>query len=749
MKYKSSIFSRTIRLAPGSWREALESLRVVKSMFRKLTLLLTDGLTKEFCISVHLFGKAIWTLGRKSGWLFAALYLKQARVALQRYVAQDSIPELSVYVSLTKSGIPRIIPSFHRARLRRGDLRIIKLYMSLFSLSKFIALAAKVTPDTFSSIITPSNLTDISQVAGEMRPYLKDLLVRYIPRISSLPLYQGLRFDPTWKSLPNTAWYRKLLAKSGDDQGRPLLALSKFISCFTVLPYELAAFQSLSQFVAAAGDQFSQGCLWYQVIRYPFDSSNTAFTNAGLEWFEKRIGPFLPSPDALGVPAYSGRLCASCTGDGKRRIFAIGNYINQRLLAPLHAWLASVLKLIPMDGTFDQTKPLDLLAGSTGVVSSIDLKSATDRWPLLLLFELIQCVFGRSFASSAVNSALAANVFQVAFVRNAHPVCFVAGQPLGYLSSWPLFALSHHMLIWWAAEQVYPGGRFRKYAILGDDVVIADIQVKDVYIGLLSRLGVGISVAKSLTSPTGACEFAKRFRLDRMTKDVSPISLKKIFSSSTPMGWYQLMQSPESNNLRISTCLRLGGMGFKAASRTLLSKKHGIKGRRYMILLYHARTKGLDIVTKVGCLFGRVVSPNMVGELRYLLLKQLMPKEPILPPSEVFAYPGMADFNEYTLYQGWMRQYLTYLKWYVLAESDPNVSLDHLLEPPIYTRTWFKPATDVDQFRFSLVFRLFDMIGERLEKDYLSLDIGRSTGVQANELGNYLIGAEGRFILYI
>jgi len=40
---------------------------------------------------------------------------------------------------------------------------------------------------------------------------------------------------------------------------------------------------------------------------------------------------------------------------------------------------------------------------------------------------------------------------------------FVAGQPLGDYSSWPLFALSHHLLVWICAEEVYPGSRFIDY----------------------------------------------------------------------------------------------------------------------------------------------------------------------------------------------------------------------------------------------------------------------------------------------
>ena len=73
---------------------------------------------------------------------------------------------------------------------------------------------------------------------------------------------------------------------------------------------------------------------------------------------------------------------------------------------------------------------------------------------------------------------------------------FRAGQPLGYYSSWPLFALSHHILVWWAAEQVYPGKVFSKYSVLGDDIVIADEEVARVYELGLKELGVTISQQK-------------------------------------------------------------------------------------------------------------------------------------------------------------------------------------------------------------------------------------------------------------
>jgi len=63
-----------------------------------------------------------------------------------------------------------------------------------------------------------------------------------------------------------------------------------------------------------------------------------------------------------------------------------------------------------------------------------------------------------------------------------------SGQPLGYLASWPLFTLSHR----WCADKIYPGKRFYKYAILGDEICIADSKVAEVYLSTLKDLGVTI-----------------------------------------------------------------------------------------------------------------------------------------------------------------------------------------------------------------------------------------------------------------
>ncbi|TYG83227.1 hypothetical protein ES288_D01G152500v1 [Gossypium darwinii] len=60
---------------------------------------------------------------------------------------------------------------------------------------------------------------------------------------------------------------------------------------------------------------------------------------------------------------------------------------------------------------------------------------------------------------------------------------------------------------------------FTKYAILGDDIVIADQLVTVQYPKLIEQLGLSISLNKTLLSESGTYEFAKPFILRSREKD--------------------------------------------------------------------------------------------------------------------------------------------------------------------------------------------------------------------------------------
>ncbi|CAN7083849.1 unnamed protein product [Brassica oleracea var. botrytis] len=228
-------------------------------------------------------------------------------------------------------------------------------------------------------------------------------------------------------------------------------------------------------------------------------------------------------------PLYSGRLAQSLEGAGKRRLFVIGNWFKQSLLYPLHVWGMSVLRCIPQDGTFHQEGPIHRLAKRRPrFIASFDLSAATDRWPVPVIYELMACLFGQTMASCIINGALALNSCSLKFVTRRHDeVVFVVA-----LRAYP--------------HQTRP---FLDYALLGDDIVIADCSVAKDYRSLLDALQVDISDAKSIVSETGCLAFAKRFWVKIMSKDLSPVSAKAVLESYFLVAGYRVLGQMDTKAL--------------------------------------------------------------------------------------------------------------------------------------------------------------------------------------------------------
>lgn len=113
--------------------------------------------------------------------------------------------------------------------------------------------------------------------------------------------------------------------------------------------------------------------------------------------------------------------------------------------------------------------------------------------------------------------------------------------------------------MWLAAWRVHPGKRFWDYAILGDDIVIADQGVAEEYQKIMKDAEVTISKEKSLISFTGVMEFAKRFITDLGTQDLSPVSFKvlNLTGGFVPAFIFQVLR------VSLQTSYRLRGGSYR------------------------------------------------------------------------------------------------------------------------------------------------------------------------------------------
>jgi hypothetical protein len=239
-------------------------------------------------------------------------------------------------------------------------------------------------------------------------------------------------------------------------------------------------------------------------------------------------------------PGRLGKLVGLIEARGKVRIVAITDWWTQTLLRPLHEAIFEILRAIPQDGTFDQIGPvhrlLSYVRASGAPAYSYDLSAATDRLPIALQVQVLQSL-GIGWAASWAGLL----VIRPWMYKNQR-IRYSVGQPMGALSSWAMLALTHHVLVQIAARRVGWDGWFSHYALLGDDIVIADSGVAGAYLQIMETLGVTINLSKSFEMDSGTLEFAKRW-MSPTIGDISPLGPGLILATiRNPRMLYTLIQ---------------------------------------------------------------------------------------------------------------------------------------------------------------------------------------------------------------
>jgi hypothetical protein len=228
---------------------------------------------------------------------------------------------------------------------------------------------------------------------------------------------------------------------------------------------------------------------------------------------------------------YIGRLAAIPEARGKIRIVAILDYWTQLILKPLHLAIFKSLRAIRQDGTFDQVRPLRELIERVGPqnvrIASFDLSAATDRLPLELQVQILNLM--------GVPGGLWATLLRRPFYyverttdgeKRSRVYEYAVGQPMGAYSSFGMLSLTHHIIVQIAAAragEIQPW--FRDYAIIGDDIIIANDSVASSYRAMMNNLGVEINMTKSHHG--NVAEFAKKW-IHTSLGEITPIGAGNI-----------------------------------------------------------------------------------------------------------------------------------------------------------------------------------------------------------------------------
>lgn len=226
----------------------------------------------------------------------------------------------------------------------------------------------------------------------------------------------------------------------------------------------------------------------------------------------------------FGIPEFDrSKLIAGNIGfiqepGGKARCVANPFRIYQKVLQPLGDALFSILKDLPWDCTFDQSKAFPTVQEAlrkNHIIHCVDLSSATDYFPLSIQMDVLRTIFGRSELID-----LFEDLSRAAWRTNkpGQPLIrWTRGQPMGLYPSFPSFGLTHGLLLLTLSKGDYRG----QFFIVGDDVIILDDKLAKAYQLALELLECPFSPEKTISSSTLA-EFAGKI----ITKDMIIPQLK-------------------------------------------------------------------------------------------------------------------------------------------------------------------------------------------------------------------------------
>jgi len=255
--------------------------------------------------------------------------------------------------------------------------------------------------------------------------------------------------------------------------------------------------------------------------------------------------------------------------------------------------------------------------------------------------------------------------------------------------------------VWLAALRADPqrSRPFSDYALLGDDIVIGDELVAHHYQALLSDLSVSISIPKSLISNNGVLEFAKQFWVQ--DRNLSPVSIKALLVTQSLIGVTALGLKW---NLSYKTMVRLAGGGYRVLAH--VEKPKSLKWRRMKVIADKMVWSKLDDL-EMWLGGGIPLNPYIKGIIIRLIQDKMKPRQLSVPPCPEIVFDGEAAILEYTLYHGWMNQWLKYCSWYYSLLLTPELTIRNLEMAPVIATSWKINSFDSDIFRFGFLWTCF------------------------------------------
>lgn len=491
-------------------------IKRISPALSKIVILLNGkktGLTARIRIAKNFFNFLL-KMKAHHGIIYTVKWLKACAVCLQKYLGDDTISTLRVLepnlpLPRVINGLPAFINKRDRQLIREGNTKIIRFWLSLFSVYRIISMPGEIKIKTITDPFSGDDLKFKSLLENSQ-------LFNYF---SSLPKFI------TWSQNLKLAPRSFILSRKSS----PTVSHS-FMGILTDV-YVLR--DSMLEFYIA---KYLTVLKQYKYNTTPFFKRWTDAVSL-VESIDSKYG--LNFNFKKSYTGYLGQLSTKVEAAGKIRVFALVDSVTQSIFKPLHDSLFDLLRLIPNDGTFDQDASVERSIKKSidsGCAFSYDLSAATDRLPALLSSKILSKILGIPEIGDLWLKILTEREFSFNektisdYNLKSATVKYAVGQPMGALSSWAMLALTHHWILQYCWSTLGNRGWCTEYEILGDDLVIFNPILADQYLKVCIILGVEINLNKSISSPNKATfEFAKRTIVNGV--NVSAISFREITAS--------------------------------------------------------------------------------------------------------------------------------------------------------------------------------------------------------------------------
>lgn len=173
-----------------SWHNSVKSVKSLVNPLVMVGLSVNGLINKNIIVNIAIFAVRLLKLNKKNGLTFTAKYLKSCGLYTMKAVGLDtkhihSCVYKDTKVSITKGGLPRIIPTYLRVQIRSRNSSAIRLVLSICNLYRVLPYKGVAKLET---ITAPSKFT------------LREDMIKFIPRflflIGACAQPFSFHFDP-------------------------------------------------------------------------------------------------------------------------------------------------------------------------------------------------------------------------------------------------------------------------------------------------------------------------------------------------------------------------------------------------------------------------------------------------------------------------------------------------------------------------------------------------------------------------